>query len=165
MTEIRCKEGDFNFVCEMGRDNSLWYARTAFPLVEVINDRFLMNMRPRVRVGDFFHLIRHANDKWQSVLEVCKDLIVTTNDTNGVEILQTAEIISTNKPGEIGYVVDRGFNGRFVIRLNGTADELRNTIVEANEYAEMEAKRTGLPVKLMDLPAPHGRRPNAQKAA
>ena len=147
---FRCKTTDFHYICALNDQNRMWYARTTYPLKICLDPQFFMNVRGHLQAGDFIHLVRFDNDKWKQTLEICKDILVLAVDNDGVEIMQTEAIYSSAKPGEDGIVVDRGWAGKFVVRLDGATYATRQSVVEANEVATVLAAEMGRPAKLYE---------------
>lgn len=146
----RCKPGDMGLIAQTPF-NTWWWVQTTFPLHECINSEFFMNVRAGMRAGDNIRLLRYDNDKWKRVLEICDRICVKYVDSAGVELELLEPIRTDNRDGETGFVVDRGFDGGFAIRLDGTMYAKRNTIVEANELAVALGEEFRRPVKTLNL--------------
>lgn len=153
MTDRRCRDADIAMSDAMPFAQH-YEIRTTFPVEERAADPlFLMNVRSRLRAGDRINLVRYENDTWDRVLEILEGLRVVHVDNAGVELLQTAQAIKLDHPGEEGVVVARGFAGQFAVRFEGATVGVRNTIVEANEFAAEIGREKGVPVKLYEAKA------------
>lgn len=128
-------------------------ARTVYPVEQCMAPDFFMNVRSNLRAGDRINLVRYDNDTWGRVLEVIEGIRIVHVDNIGVELMQTFAPVKLDQPGEAGIVVARGFAGKFVIRVDGATHATRNTVVEANEAAEMLAMETGKPLKKFEKKA------------
>lgn len=122
-------------------------ARTVYPVDQCLNSDFFMNVRSNLRAGDRVNIVRYDNDTWRQVLEVIEGVRVISVDNLGVELMATFAPVKLNKPGEEGIVIDRGFKGQFVIRVDGDTHASRNTVVEAEEYAQGLSAEIGKPWK------------------
>lgn len=142
--EYRLKPGQLSFIAPLGEKNAMRYARTTYPLKDCLFDpKFLLNMRHELFAGDIIHFTRFSSDKWEQTIEKCYFATVTNADSLGVELDLTFPIKTLNEAGEMGVTVGRGFAGQFVIRVDGTTYETRNTLVEAHERAEAIASEIG----------------------
>ena len=149
-SDRRLKDGDIAMSDAMPFAQH-YEARTVFPLKEVLaNPDFLTNVRHRLRAGDRLNIVRYENDDWHRVLEVIEGLRVVAVDNSGVELMRLFDPMTLDRQGEVGIVVARGFAGQFVIRIDGSTHASRNTIVEANEYAQALAIEKDLPVVLYE---------------
>lgn len=147
--ERRCTDGDLAMSDAMPFCQH-YEARTTYPLKECLNNQFFLNVRGRLRSGDRINIVRYDNDTWKRVIECVEGVRIVAVDSAGVEIMQMFAPMSLNEEGEVGVVVGRGWGGQYAIRVDGTAYATRNTVVEANEYAEMMALETGKPLKIFD---------------
>lgn len=149
--EWRCKQDDLHLVAQ-SPFGTHYACRTVHPIAKMMNPRYFLNQRMQLRVGDTIDIYRCENDKWQRIIEQAKSVTVVACDALGVELAPTT-VQDLGVPGEQGIVVGRGFAGKFVIRIDGETRATRNTIVEANEYAEALGVETGRPVKLFEKKA------------
>jgi hypothetical protein len=164
MEPRKAKYGDFEILLQSA--SMVWLqVNTVWPIEQCLHDQFLVNYRNILTAGSLVNFVRYDNDTWRRVLEFCPMCVVSCSDASGVEILQQFPIKKQDNgaEGEKGVVVARGFAGKFVIRLNGETHGMKDTLVEANEYAEDLAREKRLPMRLYDAkakqrqPEPKGR--------
>ena len=142
----RLKNGDLA-MCDAMPFGQHFEARTTHPVEQCLHPDFFMNVRTNLRAGDRINVVRYDNDTWKRVLEVIEGVRVVYVDNMGVELLPTFAAVKLDKPGEEGIVIDRGFKNQFVIRVDGATHATRNTVVEAEEYAQLLSLESGKPWK------------------
>ncbi len=94
-----------------------WACKTTFPLADVLNDQYFLNMRQSLRAGDTIRISRFdrndANDRDAKMLETCEIIIVSSGPAaQAVKIAVIGQVIVMDD-APAGYEVRRGQAGKF----------------------------------------------------
>jgi hypothetical protein len=116
-----------------------WACKTTWPLADVLNNSYFLNMRQSLRAGDTMRISRFdrndSNDRDAKALETCEVIIISSGPlAEAVEIALIGPVILLgDAPSMAAYEVRRGNAGKF--RLT-KGDEL---IQEYGSRAEADA--------------------------
>lgn len=116
-----------------------WTCRTTWPLADVLNNQFFLNMRQTLRAGDMIRICRFdrmdSNDKDARLLETCEVIIVKSGGAaTAVEIAVVGQVVVLGDgPASGSYEVRRGQAGKFKL-MNG-----EEVVQEFGSKAEAEA--------------------------
>ncbi|MCK1367622.1 hypothetical protein [Bradyrhizobium sp. 62] len=119
-----------------------WTCRTTWPLADVLNDEYFLNMRQTLRAGDMIRICRFdridSNEKDARLLETCEVIIAKSSPTaTAVELAVVGQIVILGDgPVKGGYEVRRGQAGKFKLM------EGENIIQEYGSKAEADAALT-----------------------
>jgi predicted deacetylase len=119
-----------------------WTARTTWPLADVLNDDYFLNMRQTLRAGDTIRISRFdrndSNDRDAKLLETCEVIIVSSGPTaKAVKLAVIGQLILLAEGPPMGeFEVRRGQAGKFKL-MRG--DEV---LEEFGSKAEAEAAMT-----------------------
>lgn len=149
-TYRRCR-GDHLVMAEAMPLQQHYEVRTTLPIAHCLSSEYFMDVRGRLRAGDRLNIVRYENDTFERVIEFIEGVRIVAVDNAGVELAAAFAPVTLAKDGEKGIVVARGFAGKFVVRIDGATHKTFNTLIEANEAAEMLGLETGRPVELLDL--------------
>lgn len=103
-----------------------WTCRTTWPLAEVLNDEYFLNMRQTLRAGDMIRICRFdridSNDKDSRLLETCEVIIVKSGAAaTAVELAVVGQaVILGDGVAKGAYEVRRGQAGKFKL-MDGEA--------------------------------------------
>lgn len=94
-----------------------WACKTTFPLADVLNDEYFLNMRQSLRAGDTIRVSRFdrndANDRDAKMLETCEIIVVSSGPAaTAVKIAIIGQVIVMDDAPP-GYEVRRGQAGKF----------------------------------------------------
>jgi hypothetical protein len=116
-----------------------WTCRTTWPLADVLNDEYFLNMRQTLRAGDMIRICRFdrmdSNDKDTRLLETCEVIIVKSGAAaTAVELAVVGQVVVLNEGEAKGaYEVRRGQAGKFKL-MSG-----EDVVQEFGSKAEAEA--------------------------
>ena len=116
-----------------------WTCRTTWPLADVLNDQYFLNMRQTLRAGDMIRICRFdridSNEKDARLLETCEVIIVKSGAAaTAVELAVVGQVIILGDGvAKGGYEVRRGQAGKFKL-MDG-----ENIIQEFGSKAEADA--------------------------
>lgn len=116
-----------------------WTCRTTWPLADVLNDQFFLNMRQTLRAGDMIRLCRFdridSNDKDARLLETCEVIIAKSGPVaTAVELAVVGQVVILGDGTPKGaYEVRRGQAGKFKL-MDG-----ENVVQEFGSKAEADA--------------------------
>lgn len=116
-----------------------WACKTTWPLADVLNNQFFLNMRQSFRAGDVVRISRFdrndANDREAKMLETCEIIVVSSGPAAAaVEIAVLGQVVILGDGPSIGaYEVRRGQAGKFKL-MRG-----EEVIDEFGSKAECEA--------------------------
>jgi hypothetical protein len=117
-----------------------WTCRTTWPLADILNDNYFLNMRQTLRAGDTIRISRFdrmdSNDKDTSLLETCEVIIVSSGAAaTAVKLAVIGQVIilgdSSTPSGS--YEVRRGQAGKFKLMAG------EEVVQEFGSKAEAEA--------------------------
>lgn len=116
-----------------------WCCKTTWPLGDVLNGDFFLNVRQSVRAGDTIRICRFdrndPNDRETKLLETCEVIVVSSGPTAlKVEIAVIGQVVILGDgPSLASYEVRRGQAGKFKL-MQGD-----QTVEEFGSKAEAEA--------------------------
>ncbi len=96
-----------------------WTCRTTWPLADVLNDEYFLNMRQTLRAGDMIRICRFdrtdSNDKDARLLETCEVIIAKSGAAaTAVELAVVGQVVILGDGVPRGaYEVRRGQAGKF----------------------------------------------------
>lgn len=96
-----------------------WACKTTWPLADVLNNSYFLNMRQSLRAGDTMRISRFdrndSNDRDAKALETCEVIVISSGPSaEAVEIaLIGPVIILSDGPSMAAYEVRRGQAGKF----------------------------------------------------
>jgi hypothetical protein len=96
-----------------------WTCRTTWPLADVLNEQYFLNLRQILRAGDTIRISRFdrndSNDRATKLLETCEVIIVSSGPTaQAVELAVIGPVIILGDGPAMGtYEVRRGQSGKF----------------------------------------------------
>lgn len=108
-----------------------WACKTTFPLEDVLNESYFLNMRQSLKAGDTIRLSRFdrndANDRDAKMLETCEIIVVSSGPTaTAVKIAVIGQVIVMDD-APAGYEVRRGQAGKFkLMRGDDLIEEFGN---------------------------------------
>jgi hypothetical protein len=114
-----------------------WTCRTTWPLADVLNDQYFLNMRQTLRAGDMIRICRFDrtdNDKDARLLETCEVIITKSNAAaTAVELAVVGQVVILGDGVPKGaYEVRRGQAGKFKL-MDG-----ENVVAEYGSKLEAE---------------------------
>lgn len=116
-----------------------WHCRTTWPLADILNESYFLNLRRELRAGDTIRISRFdrndSADRETKLLETCEVIVVSSGpDKTAVEIAVIGPVILLGDGPAMGtYEVRRGQSGKFKL-MNG--EEL---VQEFGSKSEAEA--------------------------
>lgn len=114
-----------------------WTCRTTWPLADVLNDQYFLNMRQTLRAGDMIRICRFdrmdSNDKGARLLETCEVIIVSSGPAAlAVELAVLGQVVILGEGVPKGaYEVRRGQAGKFKLMDGETVVQEFGSKVEA----------------------------------
>jgi hypothetical protein len=116
-----------------------WTCKTTWPLADVLNDEYFLNLRQTLRAGDTVRISRFdradSNDRDATLLETCEVIVVKSGPAAlAVPLAVIGQVVildNANSPGV--YEVRRGQAGKFKLMAG---EEL---VQEFGSKAEAEA--------------------------
>ena len=84
MTELRARAGDLRMADAMPFQQHHEY-RTTHGIREVLNERYFLNLRSNLRVGDTIAICRYVDQSWERLAEVA-DVRVVEIGSEGVRL-------------------------------------------------------------------------------
>lgn len=118
MNELRARPLDICMADTMPFSQR-WACKTTWPLAEVLNNQYFLNMRQSFRAGDIVRVSRFdrndANDRDAKMLETCEIIVVSSGPAaKAVEIAVLGQVVILGDgPSAGAYEVRRGFAGKF----------------------------------------------------
>jgi hypothetical protein len=119
-----------------------WTCRTTWPLADILNDTFFLNMRATLRAGDMIRICRFdrmdSNEKDAKLLETCEVIIVKSGAmATAVELAVVGQVVILGDGGSRGvYEVRRGQAGKFKLMAG------EEVVQEFGSKAEADAALT-----------------------
>lgn len=116
-----------------------WTCKTTWPLADVLNDEYFLNLRQTLRAGDTIRISRFdrndCNDRDATLLETCEVIVVASGPTAlAVKLAVIGQVVILGDAGSQGaYEVRRGQAGKFKLMAG---EEL---VQEYGSKAEAEA--------------------------
>jgi hypothetical protein len=116
-----------------------WTCRTTWPLSEVLNDQYFLNMRQTLRAGDMIRICRFdridSNEKDARLLETCEVIIAKSGPAaTAVELAVVGQVVILGDgPARGSYEVRRGQAGKFKLMAG------EEVVQEFGSKAEAEA--------------------------
>jgi hypothetical protein len=116
-----------------------WTCRTTWPLADVLNDQYFLNMRQSLKAGDMIRICRFdrmdSNDKDARLLETCEVIVAKSGPAaTAVELAVVGQVVILGDGASKGaYEVRRGQSGKFKL-MNG-----EETVQEFGSKLEAEA--------------------------
>lgn len=96
-----------------------WTCRTTWPLADVLNNEYFLNMRSTLRAGDLIRICRFdrmdSNDKDARLLETCEVIIAKSGAASlAVELAVIGQVVILGDgPVPSAFEVRRGQSGKF----------------------------------------------------
>jgi hypothetical protein len=119
-----------------------WTCRTTWPLADILNNEYFLNMRQTLRAGDMIRICRFdridSNDKDARLLETCEVIVAKSGPAaTAVEIAVVGQVVILGDGvAKDGYEVRRGQAGKFKL-MRGD-----DVVEEFGSKAEAEAAMT-----------------------
>lgn len=138
MTELRARPLDVCMADTMPFSQR-WACKTTWPLADVLNNQFFLNMRQSFRAGDVCRISRFdrndANDREAKMLETCEVIVVSSGPAAiAVEIAVLGQVVILGDGPSIGtYEVRRGQAGRHKLMRGEEVIEEYGSKLEADE--------------------------------
>lgn len=117
-----------------------WTCRTTWPLADVLNDEYFLNMRQTLRAGDTIRISRFdrmdSNDRDTSLLETCEVIIISSGaSATAVKLAVIGQVIILNDSSVPSGALEvrRGQAGKFKLMAG------EEVIQEFGSKAEAEA--------------------------
>lgn len=116
-----------------------WTCKTTWPLADVLNDEYFLNLRQTLRAGDTIRISRFdrndSNDREATLLETCEVIVVKSGPSAlAVPLAVIGQVVmldSASSPG--AYEVRRGQAGKFKLMAG------EEVVQEFGSKAEAEA--------------------------
>lgn len=119
-----------------------WACKTTWPLADVLNDEYFLNLRQTLRAGDTIRISRFdrmdSNDRDARLLETCEVIVVSSGPAaQKVEIGVIGQVILLEDgPAAQSYEVRRGQAGKFKLMRGDDLVQEFGSKREADEALE-----------------------------